>query len=184
MIDKVQPGDMAICRLNAPLVKPAFELIRQGIKAVIIGRDIGQGLITLMTKVGKKHNADTVLQLISALYDYSEREISKLMRAKKNQQAATLSDQVDTIVALCEGADTIEQVKSKIASVFSDDVKGVAFSSIHKAKGLEADRVFIIRPELTPHKLAQSQWQIEQERNLQYISYTRSKSELYFVSGD
>jgi DNA helicase-2/ATP-dependent DNA helicase PcrA len=184
LINHVKPGDMAICRVNAPLVKPAFELIRQGVKAVIIGRDIGQGLVTLIAKVSKKHNADTVIQLISALYDYSEREISKLMQAHKNQQAATLSDQVDTIIALCEGADTIQQVKDKIASVFKDEVQGVAFSSVHRAKGLEAERVFIIRPELMPHKLAVQPWQQIQESNIRYISLTRSKSELYFVAGD
>ena len=37
-LSKVKPGNLVLCRLNAPLVGPAFELIRRGVKAVIRGQ--------------------------------------------------------------------------------------------------------------------------------------------------
>lgn len=36
-LEYMKDGDMVICRTNAPLVRPAFALIRQGVKAVIRG---------------------------------------------------------------------------------------------------------------------------------------------------
>ncbi len=49
------------------------------------------------------------------------------------------------------------------------------------AKGLEAERVFILRPDLMPLSRARQAWEQQQERNIEYVAYTRSKSALYFV---
>jgi len=65
--------------------------------------------------------------------------------------------------------------------VFSDDKQGIAFSTVHKAKGLEADRVFILHPEMMPHPKASKPWEQQQERNIKYVSETRSKEYLGFV---
>lgn len=56
-------------------------------------------------------------------------------------------------------------------------------STIHKAKGLENDRVFFLCPELIPSRFATQPWQYEQERNLKYVAITRAKRELIYVSG-
>ncbi|KKK71001.1 hypothetical protein LCGC14_2918360, partial [marine sediment metagenome] len=55
---------------------------------------------------------------------------------------------------------------------------------VHKAKGLEAKRVFILQPKGAemPHKMAKSKWQIEQEWNCLYIAITRAIEELIYVS--
>ena len=79
---------MVLCRCNAPLVAPAFELIRQGIKAVILGRDIGTGLLNLTSKIEKKQAVGNLPQLLAALYEYQQVEYVKLLAQKKNNQAA------------------------------------------------------------------------------------------------
>ena len=60
---------------------------------------------------------------------------------------------------------------------------GVVFSSIHRAKGLEADRVFLLQPKGAeiPHPMAKTAWQKAQERNLLYVAITRAKNELVYV---
>ena len=105
-------------------------------------------------------------------------------RSKKTGQAMSLDDQVSTIIALASGCDTIEELKTRIESVFADDAAGVTFSSVHKAKGTEANRTFILRPDLMPHPLASAGWETKQEDNLQYVALTRSKLEMYFVRGE
>jgi DNA helicase-2/ATP-dependent DNA helicase PcrA len=65
--------------------------------------------------------------------------------------------------------------------IFSDDQVGVVFSSVHRAKGLEAKRVYILSPELMPHKMATKPWELEQERNIEYVAITRTLSELVYV---
>jgi len=54
-------------------------------------------------------------------------------------------------------------------------------STIHKAKGLEADRVFLLQPELIPSKFAVEDWEIEQEQKLLFVAYSRPKKELIFI---
>jgi len=174
----VVPGDMVLCRTNAPLVMPAFELIRKGVKAVIRGRDIGSNLTNLIRKM----KCSDLTELIVKLEAYRVLEVGKLLAREKNSQAQSLNDKVETINALSDGITSISELEDRIDTIFSDDVVGVVFSSVHKAKGLEAKRVFILHPELMPHKMAKRDWEQAQEKNIQYVAYTRSLESLIFVS--
>lgn len=179
-----KPGDMVLCRLNAPLVAPCFDLIQRGIKATIRGRDIGTGLITFLER-GKKltHGNARLAMVIPALYDYTKTEIERLTRQRRDSQASALQDQFDTVHILAgkHPNGTVGEVVADIRKIFSDDQAAVIFSSVHRAKGLEADRVYILRPELMPFVKATQVWEIEQEMNLRYVAFTRPKQELYFV---
>lgn len=170
-------GDMILCRTNAPLVSYAFELIRRNVKAVIRGRDIGQGLMALVRKM----ECQEVTDLLAKLNEYRSKEVAKLMESDKTMQAQSLGDKVDTIIALCDGIDDTLSLEGKIDSIFSDDKEGVVFSSIHRAKGLEAERVFILHPELMPHPMAKQPWERGQEDNIEYVALTRTMDQLYFV---
>ncbi len=182
MWELVEEGDLVICRTNAPLVPPAFSLIRRGIKAIILGREIGAGLIGFIDRVGKRYTSHNVVDLLGDMSTYTNFEVAKLLAAKKNSRAMSIQDQFNTIVALADGCTEIKEIKQKIREVFADDRKGVTFSSIHKIKGGEAKRVFILEPSSMPHPLASAQWEIEQEFNTIYVAYTRAKEELYFVN--
>lgn len=178
-LDEYKPGDMVLCRVNAPLVAPVFELIRRGVKATIRGRDIGKGLITLI----KKMKTRDIVTLIVKLEEYKDKEVTKLTAAEKNQQAATVSDKVDTIIALSEGVYSVSELEHRIEKVFSDTVEGVVFSTVHRAKGLEAKAVYILKPELLPHPMAKKEWEKVQERNIEYVALTRTLNRLVYVHG-
>ncbi|MFO0892403.1 MAG: hypothetical protein U0790_25090, partial [Isosphaeraceae bacterium] len=64
----------------------------------------------------------------------------------------TLNDRCDCLAAIAEEATSIEEVKTRAESMFTDlaEHNCVSLSSIHRAKGLERDRVVILRPELIP----------------------------------
>ena len=174
---EMAPGDMVLCRNNAPLVRPAFALIRNGIKAVIRGRDIGKGLLSLIRKMEVSDVSDLFLKLSG----YENVEVTKLLLAEKNNQAQALQDRIDTIYAIADGCEYVFEVERKIEEVFSDEVEGVVFSTVHKAKGLEADNIFIIKPSLMPSSYAQSAWELQQEDNIMYVAYTRALKKLVFV---
>jgi DNA helicase II / ATP-dependent DNA helicase PcrA len=180
----VQPGDMVLCRNNAPLVKPCFELIRNGIKATIRGRDIGTGLVALVKKIEKKFRPMSFIETLSYLQSYTDSESAKLVATHKDAQAASLQDQAETIFALADGCHSLGDLERRIGTIFSDEVEGVVFSTVHKAKGLESDRIFVIEPQLlVPQKYDIQDWQMSQLRNLNYVAITRARNELYFVRG-
>ena len=68
-------------------------------------------------------------------------------------------------------------------NTFKDEGKeGIQLSTIHKAKGLEADNVFIICPSLIPSRLARTEEEEAEEKRLQYVMCTRPKESLNFVT--
>ena len=176
---EVQEGDMILCRTNAPLVKPIYQLIRQGVKATIRGRDIGKGLVVFIEKFEPK--SISLSDCLSKMEAYADREISKLCAAEKTNQAQTMLDKMETIWALSEGVQTVEELKDKTTSIFSEDRTGVVGSTVHRAKGLEADNVIIIRPDLLPHPMAKKDWEFQQEQNIQYVAITRAKKRLTYA---
>jgi len=132
--------------------------------------------------VQKRARVTSLPDTLYELGEYERQEISKLLAAKRTMQAESLADRVETIVALAEGCRTVMDLERRIDEVFADEAEGVTFSSVHKAKGGEAERVYILQPGLMPHPKATEAWEVEQERNVLYVALTRSKSELYFVS--
>lgn len=182
--DLTKDGDMLLCRVNAPLVSQCFRFLKAGRKATIQGRDVGQGLISTI----KKLKADSVPDLASKLSDWLHAETMK-ETAKRNpneNKLIALQDRVDCLYCFMENQQTVEDVIAKIESVFTDnkDSPGIRLSSIHKAKGLEARRVFFLMPEGAgcPHSMARTKWAIEQEWNLRYVAVTRAIEELIYVS--
>jgi superfamily I DNA/RNA helicase len=188
-LDAVKRTDnaLALCRTNAPLVSPCFRLIRRGIPARIEGREIGSGLLALARKCSWKRDRATdgsapVLAMLSRLREYVEKQSAKLRAAGHDAQVEHLSDRAECIVALCDGVDTLAQLEAKIRDVFADDGDhAVVFSTVHKAKGLEAADVYILRPDLLPGPWATQAWEVQQERNLMYVAFTRPKARLLFV---
>lgn len=182
-LDAYAPGDMVVCRTNAPLLGVAFRLIRKEIKAVVRGRDIGQGLQTLI----KHLRAADIDTLLHKLDDWEAREIRKVERTRRAETAIQrITDRADCVRALCEGCDSVEGLRGRIDSVFANfDAGGepknaVVLSSIHRAKGLEATNVFWLYPDI--RCMASQEWQKTQETNLRYVAVTRAKHRLVMVT--
>lgn len=174
-------GDMVICRTNAPLIPLAFACIRSGKKAMVRGRDIGRALAGVASRVTE--NATTMGDARQKLMEWHGKENQRMMaKGAPASQLDSLSDRVKTIFAVMEECASPSQLPGKLEKIFSDNSEGIVFSSVHRAKGLEADRVWILKPQLLPmiSKNAQD-WEKEQEENVRYVALTRSKSELVFV---
>ncbi|BDP44536.1 hypothetical protein DAETH_45050 (plasmid) [Deinococcus aetherius] len=63
-----------------------------------------------------------------------------------------------------------------------DPRMGVRVSSAHQAKGLEADRVFVMGyPLFAKLRQDQQEWERQQEENLKYVALTRARETLYLV---
>lgn len=187
----VNEGDMILCRCNAPLVSQCFRFLKEGRKATIQGRDVGQGLISTVKKLMKEPEREmefSVVTFLGRLSDWLHSEQAK-ENAKRNPNESkliNLKDRYDCLTCFCEGLAKCTELIAKIESVFTDDRsnKGILLSSGHKAKGLEAKRVFILQLKgaSVPHPMAKTVWQREQESNLFYVMQTRAIEELIYVT--
>ena len=195
-LSSVKDGDMVLCRNNAPLMMAYAKLIGMGKKCFIRGKDIGANLKNMVISTGKKElNEDLSSDGVFArLYDWYFSLIKDIIDRYKityadavnSSMALNMADQIKALAILSEGINNSDDLLKKIDAIFSDSDKldGIALSTVHKAKGLEADRVHIICDSLMPGKQATKEWEILQEKNLMYVAYTRAKNVLSFIKED
>jgi UvrD-like helicase C-terminal domain/AAA domain len=180
----VQDGDLILCRFTAPLVEMCLRLILNGTSAKVRGKDIGAQITGLIDQVCPSSSdwacfAENLRIFVSA-------QTEKLRAAMKDEQADALKDKADCLMACydafggeCYGA---AQFSKRISDLFSDGEAKVILSTIHRAKGDEADRVFILKSNALPYVPKSAlDWQIQQEENLAYVAITRSKCDLFFA---
>ena len=176
-----QLNDLVVCRKTAPLVALAYSFIRARKPVQMLGREIGAGLKALIQKM----NVRTIDALEEKLDSYRQREVEKALAKKDEQKAEAIEDKCNAILCLVEGLPEDNRTTSALAGaiddIFADKANAVRLATIHKAKGLEADRVFWLGRSECPAKWARQQWQQEQEINLCYVAATRAKKSLYLI---
>ena len=189
LMDVIQKGDMIVCRTTAPLIEAAYELIRGGIGAKVRGRDIGKSLNKIVDSVAKGNGFHFGI-FFERLSYYQQVTCDKLAKKPNTEMIiASIVDKCECLVAIYEEGcangtlKTVGDIRAAVNNLFADDNAVVMLSSIHKAKGLEADRVILLGPEAIPHAMARSPWAVEQEGNLKYVALTRAMDTLILMSG-
>jgi soluble cytochrome b562 len=184
-VQELTEGDMVLCRNTRPLVALCMRLIGQGRKATIKGADIGKGLAA-MVKATKRKTMD-------AAFNKMYKELGKLEAKAKMQfptrnpdevsYYASYNDKIEALMSISKarGCKTPETLCQEIDKIFVDDVTGIVLSTMHKAKGLEGDRGFVIERFRLPAPFAKQEWEMEQESNLDYVARTRAKRMLVYV---
>jgi superfamily I DNA/RNA helicase len=111
--------------------------------------------------------------------------VGRYLDKNKEMMAEQVKERYETIAEVMKECKTVEELVTKLTTLFSDDNIGVVFSSVHRAKGLEAERVFLYKEnELMPHPKAKTEQELIQEDNLIYVARTRSKDSIYYVKGE
>lgn len=171
-----QRNDMVLCRYNAPLVSAFYDLISQGKSAYVLGRDMTKGLITAVQKISKNNHmgVEEFKQLFEQDFEYN---YNRLLQQNKENQAMALEDKRDCIMIFVNKATTVGGIIEEIKRVFDgNDVGEIMLSTVHKAKGLEADNVYILATERMPHPNGSYE-----ENNICYVAITRAKKNLFYV---
>lgn len=181
LYDTIKPGCFILSRTNGPLIKVAMNLIRRGIRANIRGRDISKQLTYLIKKSKKKQ----VPAFLKWLDNWKDEEVAKLKAKRMNTD--NVLDRVECLTNLCEEFSSLEEVKKKINELFNDtDEKSIVIlSSVHRAKGLEREVVYLLKwtfrawLDNVPHGMTENE-----EMNIAYVAATRTKDALHLVHKD
>ena len=186
--EKLVAGDAVLCRYTKYLVSTCFSLIRKGKAARIEGRAIGAGLVQL-TRKWKVKKLDALAERVKG---WEEREVSKASEKGQERKVLELQDKAETMYVLIEraiemGLKDADELRTMITSLFDDDVadkKGmITLCSVHRSKGLEWPRVYILGLYELMGRECKQQWQTTQELNLCYVAVTRAMSHLINVVG-
>lgn len=187
--EQVKPGDAILSRLNAPLASVAMSLIRENRRVRIAGKDIGAGLRILIQRMSRLGDDATLNGMLKRLGQWVNEEVARFNALDREDMIGAVYDKAETIRALCDGMKTVGEVEARIDSLFSD-VGGegkILCSSVHRAKGLEWDRVFILRDTFKDSsakgKGERAGNRNNEEANIKYVAITRARKELVWVNG-
>lgn len=177
--ESAHEGDAILSRVNAPLMPICLSFIRRGIACRIEGRDVGAQLLAIIKKL-KGRSIPEVLRKSEA---WGARMIARAGKSERSEAKISLIlDQVATIAALVEGLSGVGEIEARVPSIFSDSTdrsnqgkQAIVCSTVHKAKGLEWNRVFVLG--------ATFKRSGGQEDNVYYVACTRAKKHLTFVDG-
>lgn len=176
MLDQAREGDFVISRKNAPLVKVCMSLLKRGVRARVRGRDIGRGIVALIRRLKLSSVADLAAALARHV-EREERRAQSLSETARDARVEFVRDQRDVVTALAEDASSIADLEQRVESLFSDDATrgAVLCSTVHKVKGLEADRTFLLEGTFRRGTV--------EEDNIRYVAITRARTRLCWVSG-
>ncbi len=175
---RVRPGDLVICPANGPVVSACLKRIGAGLPAYVRGRAVGDQLLTVLRGIG---DVRTVALAAKGVEAWRARELNRL---------SGLDGVEDVIESVCDRADGLQAVLSACGSpaeaepligrLFGDEKRAnaVTFSTVHRAKGDEADCVWLIDQ---PTRAPTRPWENRQAKNVRYVALTRGKDLLAFV---
>ena len=162
---------LIIARTNAEIFRVAIQLLKNRINGQIVRRKEDQDILSIINFYleDKKKQAKTLPDLIQAVN-------ADIRKAKQlpNKKGALLYEKASCIKYLAEEAQSIEHIPILLEELTKERTGAIRLCTIHKAKGLEAEFIYILFPPVR-HPMAESPQEIEQEVNLEFVSETRSK---------
>jgi len=175
---RVAPGDLVICPTNAPVIKAALQLIKARRPCYVRGRALGAQLAAVLAGLGP---VKTVAQAAAGVDRWRNRELSRLSQMDGVEDVVeSVNDRAASLQAVLAACESPADADAAVASLFGDERRSgvVTFSTVHRAKGDEADRVWFVNAPVRPPKM---DWEETQAKNLKYVALTRSKFSLCFV---
>lgn len=193
LMEVIQPKDLIMCRTNAPLLSLAFRLLKLNKPVKLKGRDMVDNIVSIFKRMSgtKKHGTVPFDQLSDKIDKWYEGEVKKLERRKNSDVAQlVLKDTLECVEilwanALAQGVNNLDEFRTFVSALYDDNDKSnvIHLSSVHKAKGLEADNTFILGyDQLMPHPMATTEMAKVQEINLKYVAITRAKKSMSFIN--
>lgn len=184
------PGALYLCRLNAPLIHRCLTAIADGRRARMRGRSIGDDLVRCLREATAARPPATRAETIGAITAWRGRKLEALaVKEGVESQVEQVDDQAKSLEAIASRCASPAEMKAAIDRLFSDDPSlggFVTYSSVHRAKGSEANEVHYLqapygdaggRPGRGPQP-----WEFDQRRNLRYVALTRSRRSLTLLS--
>jgi superfamily I DNA/RNA helicase len=197
-----QHGDLIISRLRAPIVLLIFAFIDKNIK-VKVHEDEMREIINEIKNIFKQEEIQVSISSIPGGFERLKATVKKRWDLIIERNANRITHSVEREIYIRTEKKFLyrkleflhkkyEQWKSmyssigdlllKIRDYISATHDPIRLSTIHRAKGLENDRVFILNyDELPYYRQQQKEWEKVQELNLKYVAITRALDTLFLV---
>ena len=194
VLANLRPGDLVICRHRAPLLSLAMKLVNNDVRVHLHPDEVQEFIgdykrYFKASELRKKLDDETIGNFLDIV---RKRNVRQIKYDCKNVDAVIRDMKIQNEIKFMEDCldfflrkykewqiNAIGSILIRLKELMSylgEDA--VRISTIHRAKGLENERVFILEYNKLPLE-RQLQWERIQERNLKYVAVTRPAKELY-----
>lgn len=202
VITIARPGDLIISRLRAPLLLLVFNFIDKNIKVRIHIDEVNE-IISELKGIFKANELNTIITSLSDQFIGLKITVANRWKWIIEKNAERIIDSTERKLHITnenlflkkkldflekkyeqwkEECPTLLEILKKIKDFITAADNAINLSTIHRAKGLENERVFILNYDELPYfRLQQKEWEKIQEINLKYVAVTRSLNELYLI---
>lgn len=205
LLASLKPGVVLLSRTNAPLIRCFFQLARAQRKVKFIGRDYGAIFAKRIKAWRQKHEALVAKGQESGyftgrkLLEYNDEWLQKVAADRRKtddpEDDSGLTDRhrdehasVEALtIALdsrLDSTDAVQEVLDRCFAFSPDEAKNeassesfITLSSVHRFKGLERHRAYVLTSTMRPDKG-------QEEVNIFYVAVTRAKEHLTYVDGE
>lgn len=173
----VAHGDAILSRKNYFLVKLFFMLAKEGKKVKMLGKDYGKMLFFRINSWRNEDKNLTARKVISLNDEWLD--CKKTITSRHQDEHDTIKCIIENLSSNLDSIESVDELIDKCnmfspdESKDSDGSKYIVLSSVHRFKGLERDRVFLIENSFSNDS--------QDELNLRYVAVTRAKNNLYIV---
>ncbi len=202
VIQHVKPGNLIISRTKAPLQVLIFKMIDKSIVIEVHEDEVKDFMNELRFLFSKEELSTSSIyrdgndffeKIVDRNVYFAEKKSQKI-RSKQEKENFLIEERhlieakIDFIkkqLSINPGIQNINALLKRIEQLFSGGKDAVKLSTIHRAKGLENETVFILDFDVLPlYRDGQKDWERTQERNLKYVALTRTKKHLFLVNSE
>lgn len=194
-------GDLVICRFRDPLRGLAMDLVNKDLKVKIHPDELDLFIGDYKKNFTPREVCEVLTEdSVDGFFERVKQKNEKRIRIENKNADILLRDRIITEECnLLEETleflkskffewqlNTVESILKRLKVMLSDpSEEAIKISTIHRAKGLENNRVFILKYDILPFlSKCTQEWEIAQEHNLHYVAVTRAKQVLFLCVGN
>jgi len=180
----IDPTDMpadsiVMCRTNAPMFKYALQFLTAKVPCMVMS-NFGEGLI----KFVKSFDVTKTEDLSREIEAWRYKEVKEAEDRELFHKINRINDKARSIQPFCDEYRIKAQVVQALERLLRSD-NGPRLCTIHKAKGLEAEYAYLLRPDLVPGPWIEPETEeFKQEENLLYVAITRAQNHLVYMEDE
>lgn len=171
---ELYPGNtLIVSRTNAAIIGTTLFLMNQGVEAIVLNKDLGKELKNFI-KSFRVSSIPALLKALNAYVDRSKWSGNPLWEHICRNKAECVKEFVNR-------ASDYNNISHIINESFTKFINGYKLTTVHGAKGLEAENVFVIAPPIELPAAMQHPIGAQQETNLHFVAVTRSALNIWWV---
>lgn len=172
-----QTSTFVLSRTNADLLNVALDLWLNDVEFTMLGsKEIIEPLIDIV----KDKDKSSLQRFVTNITRWAQDEMKRAEKSDSPALADRVEQQYASLMAIVTAVNDPRRIEPALRALSGIQGSMIRLSTVHKAKGLEATRVFILRYTFAQYQERQV-GPGQEEFNLEYVAITRARSQLLWV---